>query len=124
VLVAPHSVHLLVSAEKTVSLDDAPPLEGHLPSATLLLSSVARAFGHHAVGVVLTGMGRDGVDGLRAIREVGGVTVAQDESSCVVYGMPRVAVELGAAQWCLPPAQIAEALCGFVSPSRRSRSGP
>jgi two-component system chemotaxis response regulator CheB len=61
----------------------------------VLMASVARAYGHFAMGVVLTGMGSDGVEGLRAIREAGGRTLAESEESCVIYGMPKAAAEAG-----------------------------
>jgi two-component system chemotaxis response regulator CheB len=67
-------------------------------------------YGEAAVGVLLTGMGRDGAEGLRAVRSAGGYTIVQDEESCAVFGMPKAAIELGAAQDILPPAGIAERL--------------
>ncbi len=78
---------------------------GHCPSVDVLFNSVADA-GAAAVGVLLTGMGSDGALGLLRIRRAGGLTIAQEASSCVVYGMPRAAVELGAAQHSAPPAEI------------------
>jgi chemotaxis response regulator CheB len=84
------------------------------PSATVLFESVARIYGDEAVGVLLTGMGEDGALGLKAIREKGGITLAQDEASCVVYGMPKLAVELGAADEVLSPCAIAARLVEFA----------
>jgi two-component system chemotaxis response regulator CheB len=72
------------------------------------------------VAAILTGMGDDGVEGLRAVRDAGGITVAQDEASSVVFGMPQAALQSGAARHCLPLAQIAEALCRFVGARSRS----
>lgn len=80
---------------------------GHRPSVDVLFESVGRAAGDKAVGVILTGMGRDGAQGLLAMREAGARTVGQDEASCVVYGMPRVAFEVGAVQRQLPLSKIA-----------------
>ena len=74
------------------------------------MRAAARCFGASAVGVLLTGMGRDGAEGMASIAEAGGITIAQDEASSVVYGMPKVAVELGAVQHILPLEQIAPAL--------------
>ena len=87
-----------------------PPYEGHRPSATVTMASAARHFGNLTAGLLLTGMGRDGADGMLAIYKAGGLTVAQNEESCVVYGMPKQAVELGAVQHLLPLNEIAELL--------------
>lgn len=81
-------------------------IEGHCPSVDALFFSAANAFGKEAVGVILTGMGRDGANGLKAMRERGALTIGQDEASCVIYGMPRVAFELGAVQRQLPLEDI------------------
>jgi two-component system chemotaxis response regulator CheB len=77
---------------------------------TITMCAAARCFGAGAVGVLLTGMGRDGAEGMASIAAAGGITIAQDEASSVVYGMPKVAVELGAVQHILPREQIAPAL--------------
>jgi two-component system chemotaxis response regulator CheB len=97
-----------------VSLDQGSPIQGFRPSCDALLESVSRSFGRRAIGVILTGMGRDGASGLRSIRERGGRTIAQDETTCVVWGMPREAVALGAAQSVLPLEKIASALVKWV----------
>lgn len=114
VFVAPSRAHMMVTAEGKVLLDEGPAVNGFRPSCDLLLQSAARAFERQAVGVVLTGMGRDGAKGLKEIRDRGGHTIAQHESSCVVYGMPKEAVELGAAEAVLPLEQIAPALIRWV----------
>ena len=67
--------------------------DGHMPSGTVLLESAAKAYGRRAVGLILTGMGEDGADGMLAIKQAGGLTLAQNEESCVVFGMPGAAVE-------------------------------
>ncbi len=90
-------------------LVDAPPETGHLPSIDRLFRSLA-PFGKRAVGVILTGMGRDGVAGLKAMREAGALTIAQDSATSVVYGMPRAATEAGAAKLELPLSRIAAAM--------------
>ncbi len=95
-------------------LSDSEPVNGHRPSVDVLFSSVAKAVGANAVGVILTGMGRDGAKGLLAMRKAGAPTIGQDEASCVVYGMPRAAYELGAVGSQLPLDAIgreAIALC-------------
>ncbi len=82
----------------------------HRPSITLGFNSIAQYYGRSAVGILLTGMGADGADGLLNIRKAGGVTIAEDESSCVVFGMPKVAADIGAAQHVLSLSQIAKLL--------------
>lgn len=94
-LVAPGDHHLVVDRSGRVALDDSPPVHGVRPAADVTLKSVAQAYGTRSVGVVLTGMGRDGALGLAAIKAGGGRTVAQDRESSTVYGMPRAAQELG-----------------------------
>jgi two-component system chemotaxis response regulator CheB len=86
-----------------VQIEDSEPVRGFRPSIDVTFASVARTWGSRASGVLLTGMGTDGAAGLLAIREAGGTTLVQDEASCVVFGMPRAAIELGAAQHVLAP---------------------
>lgn len=109
VLVAPAGTHTEIGSDRRVVLKekDGSP---HVPSGDRLLRSVALTYGPRAVGVVLTGMGEDGARGLLAIKEAGGITFAQDEATSVVYGMPRAAKLLGAAQHVLPLAEIAAAV--------------
>lgn len=110
VLMAPEGVHLIVERGGRAHLGQALPVGGHRPSADVLLHSLADVYGKAAVGVLLTGMGRDGAEGLRAVRSTGGYTIVQDEESCAVFGMPKAAIELGAAQDILPPSGIVERL--------------
>lgn len=114
VLLAPDDQHMTLSSGGRISLEASGPVGGHRPSGTLLLSSVARTYGQRAIGLILTGMGRDGVEGLQAISDAGGVTLAQDEESCVVFGMPKAAIELGAVEQVLPLAEIPERVCRLV----------
>jgi two-component system chemotaxis response regulator CheB len=109
-LVAPGNHHLLLrrsGARYFVEVKDGPRVNRHRPSVDVTFRSVARVAGPNAIGVLLTGMGSDGAQGLLAMREAGAHTVAQDEASCVVYGMPKVAVDLGAAERVLPLGEIA-----------------
>jgi two-component system chemotaxis response regulator CheB len=78
-------------------LSDEPRIRGHRPSADVLFRSVAEEFGPQSIGVIMTGMGDDGADGLGAVKSVGGMTIAQSEQSCVVFGMPKAAIERGYA---------------------------
>ncbi len=87
-----------------------PPVDGHKPSVTATFESVARHYRHSALGVLLTGMGSDGASGLESIMRAGGTTLAQDEASCVVFGMPKQAIQRGAAHFVLPPDEITRSL--------------
>ena len=115
VLLAPDDYHLQVSARGDVELCKEPPYKGLRPSANYLFRSLARAYGPRATGVVLTGMGDDGAEGLQILHQAGGLTMAQNEESCVVYGMPREAVMHGAVVRVLTPDQIAVTLNQLVS---------
>lgn len=86
------------------------PTNGHCPSITVTMQALATHFGPAVIGILLTGMGKDGADGLLAIARAGGVTIAQNQASCAVFGMPKEAIALGAAQHILPPDQIARVL--------------
>lgn len=110
VYVSPADRHMGVTAGGRLTITAGNPLDGYRPSGNHLLRSVAQAYGPAAAGVVLTGMGRDGADGLLALRRSGGLAIAQDEASSVVYGMPRHAVLQGAAEIVLPVEDIAAAL--------------
>ncbi len=109
VVLAPTGYHLLVG-DGVVRLSDAPPVDTFKPSVTPLFLSAAKAYRERACGVILTGMGHDGAEGLRAIKLAGGPTLAQDEGSSAVFGMPRAAIELGAVDRILPIEEIAQVL--------------
>lgn len=99
VLIAPGDFHMLIRGKGsayTVELQQGPPVSYQRPSVDVMFASVAQAAGAHAVGVLLTGMGTDGAKGMQTMRSAGSCTIAQDEASCVVYGMPREAVRLDA----------------------------
>ncbi len=105
IYIAPGDRHLTVVGS-TIVLTDGPPLRSHRPAATILFQSVAAAYGSRAVGVLLTGMGEDGAVGLQDMHRAGGVTIAQDEATSVVFGMPAAAIKLGIVDYVLPPARI------------------
>jgi two-component system chemotaxis response regulator CheB len=107
---APDGHHMGLDRRGRIALSDAPPEEGFRPSANFLFRSVAQSGGASTLGVLLTGMGRDGAAGLLEMRRAGATTIAQDEASCVVFGMPREAIALGAAEYVLPPSDIGRAL--------------
>jgi two-component system chemotaxis response regulator CheB len=109
VLIAPGDRHLLLNrngAKYNVVVKDGPSVNRHRPSVDVLFRSVARTAGSKAVGVILTGMGSDGAAGLKEMRDAGALTVAQDEASCVVFGMPKVAIENGGASAVVPLDKI------------------
>lgn len=121
-LVAPGGRHMVLerqSGKLAVKLTRSEPVRGHRPSADVLFRSIAEVVGAKSMGLVLTGMGEDGADGIAAIREVGGHTVAQDEASSVVFGMPRAAIERGAIDRVLPLPEIASYLNDLSSGNAR-----
>ena len=97
------------------------PVNGHSPSVDVLFQSVARTAGMNAVGVILTGMGRDGADGLLAMRDAGARTIGQDEATSLIYGMPKVAFEIGSVERQLPLDRITTAV--LVMTNLRGRQG-
>jgi two-component system chemotaxis response regulator CheB len=108
-------------------LADEPRVNGHRPSVDVLFRSVAEEFGAQAVAVLMTGMGEDGASGMGAVRAAGGITIAQSEESCVVYGMPRAAVERGYAVRIVDLEALASTLqaqCGAEGPQRGSAGLP
>ncbi len=112
-LIAPGGRHMMLhrsGANYYVEVKDGPLVNRHKPSVDVLFRSVAQTAGRNALGVIMTGMGDDGARGLREMREAGAHTVAQDEATCVVYGMPKEAVKLDAAERSLPLESIAQAI--------------
>ncbi len=114
-LVAAGDSHLQVERGGLVRLTLSPPVHGVRPAADVTLRSVAAVYGARAIGVVLTGMGRDGALGLAAVKAAGGRSLAQSEASSVVYGMPRAAVELGVVDEVVDLERVAAAICRLVS---------
>ncbi len=123
VLLAPDGSHLRVVADGTVRLDAGPPIGGHRPAATALFDSVAEVYGDRAIGVVLTGMGRDGVDGLANMRTRGSVTLAQDAASSAVFGMPGAALEAGAVERILSLEEIGPTIAALATGTPDRRGG-
>jgi two-component system chemotaxis response regulator CheB len=119
VVLAPDDHHLELN-DGQFELTSGPLVDGHRPSGSTLLRSLA-SLGNGAIGVVLSGIGRDGTDGLRAMRDAGALTIAQDASTSVVYGMPRAAVEEGAALQVLPVGMIGHAVASAALGPRRRR---
>lgn len=116
--VAPGDQHLRVwrdGARYVCRLHDDDPVNRHRPSVDVLFDSVASRIGVNAIGILLTGMGNDGAEGLLRMREAGAATIAQDEATSVVWGMPGEAVKLGAAQDVLPLAQVAARVVNLLS---------
>jgi two-component system chemotaxis response regulator CheB len=113
VVVAPAGIHLKVSSSLVVTLTPEPAAARHVPSVDVVFRSAVKARPGGVLGVLLTGMGDDGAEGLSLIRAQGGTTIAESEESCAVYGMPRAAVERGAAQYVLPLLEIRRVLAGM-----------
>ncbi|MGE5594365.1 MAG: protein-glutamate methylesterase/protein-glutamine glutaminase [Betaproteobacteria bacterium] len=113
-LVAPGGYHMSVSADGEVTLSTDPPRNGVRPSVDTTMESAARVYGDRLVGVVLTGMGRDGAAGMAAIKAAGGRTIAEHESSCVIYGMPKAVVDQGLADLVVPIQEVAGAIVQMV----------
>lgn len=120
-LIAPGNHHMVLErsgAQYLVRIKDGPPVHHQRPSVDVLFQSVARNAGRNALGVLLTGMGADGAKGLLAMKDSGAHTIAQDEQSCVVFGMPKEAIKLGAAGQVMPLVDIGPAVLNrFAAPS-------
>jgi two-component system chemotaxis response regulator CheB len=119
-LVAPGNFHMIVrlsGAGYRVTVRDGPMVCYQRPSVDVLFSSVAEAAGPDAIGVILTGMGTDGAQGLLKMKHAGASTIAQDEASCVVFGMPMQAIRLGAAGRVVPLESVAHAICAALIPA-------
>jgi two-component system chemotaxis response regulator CheB len=114
ILIAPDNRHLQVQPNGSVCLSQDPPRKGFRPSGDVLLSSLARSFGAEALGVVLTGIGSDGSEGLLELRRAGGRTMAQDAASSLIFGMPQAARDCGAAECLVPLDDMAEAIAAIA----------
>ena len=117
-LVAPGSYHMTLvrsGARYTVRINQDPPVNRHRPSVDVTFASVAQYAGANAVGVILTGMGGDGAREMLTMKQAGAFTIAQDEASCVVFGMPKEAIKMGGVDKILPLSEIAAAIVAYVS---------
>jgi two-component system chemotaxis response regulator CheB len=121
VYVAPDGFHMTVGSDRRIWLDTGESENGLRPSVSRLFRSVAKAYGQSAIGVLLTGMGKDGAFELKLMREQGAVTIAQDKETSVVHGMPGEAIRLGGASYVLPPEKISIMLTSLAA---RVRSQP
>ncbi len=117
VFIAPGDFHMIVKQQKkngevreVIALTKGERVQGVRPSVDVLLNSVVPIYGQKAVGVILTGMGSDGSDGIRCLKSAGGRVIAEDESTCVVYGMPKSVIERKLADFILPINKIAESI--------------
>ncbi len=120
--IAPGNMHLLLKrngARYTVSLNQGPLVNRHRPSVDVLFRSAANVAGANALGIILTGMGKDGAQGLLEMKQAGAHTIAQDEASCVVFGMPKEAIALGGVDEVLPLRDIARRAMEYVSASEK-----
>lgn len=116
--IAPSKCHMTVGSGNTIHLDQSAPLSPQ-PAVSRLLASVASVYGAKAIGVILTGMGRDGVEQLLQMRQAGACTIAQDSESCIMFGMPKEAIAIGAAQHILPLDRIASTLVSLTMPPNK-----
>ncbi|MDR1849251.1 MAG: chemotaxis response regulator protein-glutamate methylesterase [Zoogloeaceae bacterium] len=115
-LVAASGRHMLVKREGLqyrIEIRNGPPVSRHIPSVDVLFRSVANSAGPNALGIIMTGMGDDGAIGLKEMRDAGAKTIAQDEASCIVFGMPKEAIRLGAANEVLSLNKIPEAITAY-----------
>lgn len=118
--IAPGGYHLSLArsgANYVAHLDQEPPVNRHRPSIDVLFDSVAKHAGRNAIGVILTGMGKDGAEGLLRMKQAGAYTLAQDEASCVVFGMPREAIALGAAHEVAPLSEMSRRVLAHLRSS-------
>lgn len=109
-LLAPGGYHMTVDGSGQIALNQNPAVHGVRPAVDVTMSSVAQYFGAVTIGVILTGMGSDGTNGAALIHSAGGKVIAEDESTCVVWGMPRSVVERGVADWIVPLPEVAAAI--------------
>lgn len=120
VYLARDGFHLGIKSDGLLALNQDAPENGHRPSVSHLFRSVLKAFGEQAVGVLLTGMGKDGAAELKSMKDRGAVTLAQDKASSIVHGMPGEAIQLGGATFVLTPDRVAAVLTSVTNPKKRT----
>jgi two-component system chemotaxis response regulator CheB len=124
VLICPGNRHMKVKRlplGNVAVLNEEAPVNGHRPSVDVLFRSVAEEFGPEVIAVLMTGMGEDGALGLGEVRAAGGLTIAQDQESCVVYGMPKAAIERGYAMRVVSLQELPNALQAQCAPARSDK---
>jgi len=114
IYLAPDHFHMGISKERKILLSNGLPISGHRPSVDFLMESAAQVYGDACMGVLLTGMGRDGAIGLLAIKNAGGLTISQDEKSSAIFGMPKAAIDLGAAKKVCSIGQISKEIAHWA----------
>ncbi|MBI4651396.1 chemotaxis-specific protein-glutamate methyltransferase CheB [Candidatus Desantisbacteria bacterium] len=114
VLFTPDTCHMIINNKGQIQYEDSPPVGGVKPSADIVLPSIAKYFGKNAIGVIMTGMGDDGARGIECIKKEGGKTIAQNEETCAVFGMPKVAIERGVIDEIVPLDKIAETIIKYL----------
>jgi len=117
-LIAPGDYHMVVEdkgTHKIVRLNQGEVYTGHRPSVNILFKSIEKIYGENSIGVIMTGMGSDGAEYLKKLRERGATTIAQSQESCVVYGMPRVAVEMDAVDYIEDLEDISEKIMSVLN---------
>lgn len=119
VYIAPGGFHMKVGMDKKIHLNTEPPIWGVRPAVDKLFISAAKVYGENILGIVLTGMGKDGAQGTVAVKESGGITISEDKSTCTIYGMPRAAYETGKVDEVLPIGEIASAIVKNTKQARR-----
>jgi two-component system chemotaxis response regulator CheB len=122
-VLAPDDRHVRIGQDGAVRLGGDRAVAGHRPSATVLFESVAAAYGPAGIGVILTGMGRDGADGLLKLTRAGGISIVQSPGSSAVSGMPGAAIEVGAADHVVDLGELGSLLAAIVVAARQRRTG-
>ena len=115
IYLAADNYHLMIQNTRQAWFSDEKPINGLRPAVNILFESVAKNFGANSIGILMTGMGQDGASGLLAMRQAGAYTIAQDEASSVIFGMPKEAIELGAAKEVLALENISPRLLSLVN---------
>ena len=124
VIIAPNGAHMGMSRRQRITLVTDEPIGSHRPAVSYMFTTVAEAYGRRTLGVILTGIGRDGTDGLADLHAAGGRVIAQDEGSCVVYGMPKAAFEAGVTDEVVSLGRIAAVITAAVATGRSGCAPP